>query len=250
MNWNDVMGLISTMALLLPILILFVTRLAGYRIFPVLVIYYAIAVIYNLLTLGYIPADKTFVRAFYMANNLSDAPLILTFLTYFATTPLLKKRMKILIGAFLLFEIIVVSIYGFSDQTITITMGPGILAVLVFSLPFFVRQIKITIVHHKATGKALMIAALLFAYGCYSIIYIMAYLVKLHDRENTFLVFFFVTTFSSALMSAGLLSERKRVKKLSELKIVRKELSELYSEEKTASPLRPAVFDFDKEQWN
>jgi hypothetical protein len=51
-------------------------------------------------------------------------------------------------------------------------------------------------------------------------------------------------------MCAGIIVERKRVKKLSELKVVRKELSEVYKQDKKASPLRPALFDFDKDLWN
>jgi hypothetical protein len=128
-------------------------------------------------------------------------------------------------------------------------MGPGILLVMVLCVGFFVRQIKIAITMHKASGKAIITASLLFGYGCYSIIYIMYYIMESKDVENTFLVYFFVSTFSSLLMTIGIYVEHKRVRKLSELKLVRKELSALYGEEKTA-PLRPAGFDFDKEQWN
>jgi hypothetical protein len=175
---------------------------------------------------------------------------MLTFLTYFGTSAALKYRMRLLVAAFVLFEVVIVSLYGFSFKAITIVMGPGILLVLAFALPFFVRLTKITITHQKATGKAMITASLLFAYGCYSIIYIMYYLMDFRDVQNTFLVYFFVSTFSSLLMSGGIIVERKRVKKLSELMVVRKELSELYKQDKKASPLRPAIFDFDKDLWN
>lgn len=250
MNWNQVMGLISTIALSLPILMILATGLATYRTFPVLLIYYVVVAGYNLLTEGYITASGDFIYYYGIANNLLDAPLMLTFLTYFCTSPALKKRMHIFTLGFILFEIIIVSIYGFSVKTITIIMGPGIIAVLAFCIPSFVRHTKITIMHHKAAGKSMITASLLFAYGCYSIIYLMYYLLDIHDESNTFLVYFFVTTFSALLMTAGIISENTRVKKLSELKVVRKELSALYSDEKTAPPLRSAVFDYDKDQWN
>ena len=250
MSWNDVMGLISTVALSLPIITIIATGLAGYRTFPALVIYYTIVAGYNLLTEGYVTASENFTHYYGIANNLLDAPLMLTFLIYFSTSPVLKKRMRLLTAAFVVFEIIIISIYGFTFEAITIVMGPGIFLVLAFSLPFFVRQAKISITHHKAAGKAMISASLLFGYGCYSIIYIMYYLMDIRDVQNTFLVYFFVSTFSSLLMSAGIVIEQKRIKKLSELKVVRKELSELYSKDKTAGPLRPAVFDYDKDQWN
>jgi hypothetical protein len=214
MNWNDVMGLIATLALSLPILTIIATGLSGYRTFPALVVYYALLVMYNMFVQGYIAVDPTTVRYLGIANNLLDAPLMLIFLTYFATgAPILKQRMWILIGIFVAFEIVTVALVGFNVQAITITMGPGILFILGFSLPFFVRLTKLTITHHKATGKAMMTASMLFAYGCYTIIYVMYYLMKSSDVLDTFLVYFFVCTFSSLLMSAGIIFERKRIKK-------------------------------------
>jgi hypothetical protein len=251
MNWNDVMGLIATLALSLPILTIIATGLAGYRTYPALVVYYSLLVIYNIFVQGYIDVDVNTIRYLGIANNLLDAPLMLMFLTYFASgSSALKQKMWILTGVFTAFEIITVILVGFNVDAITITMGPGILLILGFALPFFVRLTKLTITHHKATGKAMMTASMLFAYGCYTIIYVMYYLMKSSAVTDTFLVYFFVCTFSSLLMSAGIIFERKRIKKLSELKIVRRELSELYSQEKTAAPLKAAVFDFDKDQWN
>ncbi|HEX2628273.1 MAG TPA: hypothetical protein VHM26_04660 [Chitinophagaceae bacterium] len=250
MTWNHVMGLIATVAMSLPILVLLVTRLASHRIFPALVLYYFTAVIHNMMGLGYIQAKEDYIRFFGIANNLLDAPLMLTFLTYFANSQLMKNRMRILTIGFVAFEILVLSIWGFSRESITIILGPGIALVLSFSIPFFVRHTKMTITHHKAMGKSLMLASLIFAYGCYTIIYVMHYLLNSKNIADTFLVYYFVSTFSSILMAAGVFVERKRIKKFSELKIVRRELSQIYSNEKTAAPLRPAVFDFDKDQWN
>jgi hypothetical protein len=250
MNWNDVMGLIATVAISLPILVLLVTGLAGHRIFPALVLYYFTAVIHNMMSQGYIPADPGYIRYFGIANNLLDAPLMLTFLTYFAPSQSIKQRMKVMVAAFVAFEVIVLCIWGFNRDSITIILGPGIAMILGFCIPFFVRHTKMTITHHKAMGKSLMLASLIFAYGCFIIIYVMHYLLRSKNVEDTFLVYYFVSTFSSVLMAVGIFVERKRVKKLSELKVVRRELSQLYSNEKTAAPLRPAVFDFDKEQWN
>jgi hypothetical protein len=250
MNWNDVMGLVSTVSLSLPILTMIAMGLAGYRSFPALVIYYAIVVFYNVLQLDYVHAEKGVIFYFGIANNLLDAPLMLLFLSYFSPTQHLKKRMDILVGIFVTFEIAVLVIFGMTVKAVTIIMAPGFLLILGFCIPFFVRQTKITISHHKAMGKAMITASLLFAYGCYTIIYVMYYLMDIRNEEDTFLVYFFITTLSSLLMSAGIIIERKRIKKLSELKVVRKELSELYANEKTAAPLKAAVFDFDKEQWN
>ena len=243
------MGLISTVALSLPILTIIATKLYGYRSFPALLVYYAIAVGDNFLTQGYIHADKAFIRYYGISNNLLEAPLILFFLTYFSTSAQLARRMKILIAAFVGYEAIIVSIFGFTRNAIIITMGIGLLLILSFCVIFFVRQTKITIMHRKATGKALIAASFLFSFGCYSIIYLMYYIFKT-PKTDTFLVYFLVTTFSSMLICAGIVVERKRVQKLNELKQTRKELSIIYKENTPTVPIKKMTLDFDKEQWS
>jgi hypothetical protein len=102
MTWNAMMGLISTIALSLPIIMIIATKLPTYKSFPALALYYLVVVTYNLLTEGYIKASAGFIDAFGIANNLLDAPLMLTFLTYFTSSMKLKNRMRMAIGAFVL----------------------------------------------------------------------------------------------------------------------------------------------------
>jgi hypothetical protein len=52
MNWNLVMGLVSTVALSLPIITIIIMGLYNYRSFPFLLFYYAVVMVYNLLTEG------------------------------------------------------------------------------------------------------------------------------------------------------------------------------------------------------
>jgi len=249
MTWNSVMGIISLIALFLPIFFLLVLRLGGYRSFPALLIYYSIVFSYNLIALGYIKMDKGIIDSWNICNNLLDTPLMLIFLTYYSTSPGFTKKIKIVTGLFLAFETTVLLLIGFNTRAITIILGPGLMIVFVFCLHFFIRQTKITIMHRKATGKAIIAASLLFAYGCYGIIYLMYYVFKTPHVADTFLVYFLVVTFSSLLMSAGIFIERKRIQKLNELKQTRKELSIVYNET-TRTPVRSAMLDFDKEQWN
>jgi hypothetical protein len=228
MTWFDVVGLISTSALLVPIVIIFALRLAWYKSFPALLTYYIIVFAFNLISLEFINADKSFVYYYGVTNNFLDAPLMLSFMTYFSKTAAFRKKMKLMIPAFLLLEIIVIAIYGFTIQAATIVMAPGLLLVLGFSLLFFIHQAKLTIVHQKAAGKAFMVAALLFAYGGYSFIYVVYYLLKTPYKTDTFLVYFLVNIFSSLMISVGIIYERKRVRQLSELQTARKELRVIY----------------------
>lgn len=260
MTWNSTMGIISTVALFLPIAFILSLRLSRYRTFPVLLIYFAVSFINNLLGEGYIHANITLVKYLSLTNNLLDPPLMLFFLTYFCTSAAQVRGMKMLNLAFILFEVIVVIFFGYTKDAITITLGPGLAIVFGFCLFFFIRQTKMAISHRKATGKAFISASLLFAYGCFFIIYLMFYIFQTHlsvDKasqqqyiEDTFLVFFFVATLSSILMCTGLYIESKRVQKLNELKITRKELSMIYEGTEKAAPLRAAILDFDRDQYN
>lgn len=254
------MGVISSLALLLPVILVLTLRLGRYKTFPVLITYYFLLFIYNLMTEGYIKADQDLIFYWGLANNLLDAPLMIWFLSYFSTSPVFTKKLRSLIALFIAFELTVLAIKGVNTEAITIILGPGILIVLSLGLYFFIKQAKIAISHRKATGKALICAALLFAYGCYGIVYLIYYVFKAHIEANgkiseeyvadTFLVYFFVTTLSSILMCIGIVVERKRIQKLNELKLTRKELSTIYTNTKTAAPLRTAMLDFDKDLWN
>lgn len=251
MTWNSVMGVISSAALFCPIIVVLALRLASYRTFPVLLFYYTSVLIYNLLTEGYIGASAEFVRYWGLVNNLLDTPLMLLFLTYFSTSSYYTVKMKWLIAVFVAFEIVVLSVTGFTTEGITIILGPGVTIILGFCTYFFIRQAKTAILNRKATGKALIAASLLFAYGCFGLIYLMYYVFKTPYVEDTFLVYFLVTTLSSLLLSAGIIIEEKRIRKLNELKLTRRELSDIYANEKKAAPLkRTAMLDFDREQWS
>lgn len=244
------MGLISTIALFLPVVLILALRLGAHRTFPALVFYYLIVGAYNLMTEGFVWAGADTVRYWSICNNLLDAPLMLTFLTYFSPSPSFTKKMRITIAALIGFEITVLLLKGFNTGAITITLGPALLTVFIFSGIFFVRLAKIAITRHKGTGKAIMAAALLFAYGCYTIIYLMYYVFKTPYVSDTFLIYFLVATLSSLLMCTGILLEKRRVRHLNELLQMRKELNALYREEpKKTAPLRTAMLDFDKDQW-
>ncbi len=250
MTWNSAMGVISSIALFLPIFFIIVFRLGAYRSFPALLSYYIIVFFHNVLSQGYINASKDTIHYLSIINNLLDAPLMLFFLTYFSTSPAFTQKMKVGILAIISFEAIVVSLKGFTVDAITITLGPSLLVVVFFCAYFFIRQTKISIKYDKATGKAIVAASLLFAYGCYSIIYLMYYVFKTPYVADTFLVYFLVVTLSSLLLCTGLIIERKRIQKLCELKQTRKELLDIYSDPKTTVTLKAVVLDFDQDQWN
>jgi hypothetical protein len=250
MNLNSTMGFVSSLALFLPILLILAVRLGAYKSFPALLIYFTLVFFNNLMNEHYVQPSADLVYYWGITINLLDAPLMMLFLSYFSTSALFTRRLKILILSFFVFESVVVLIAGFNVGAITIILGPGILIVFALSLYFFIHQSKIVITNRKAIGKTLIAASQVFAYGCYGIIYALFYLIKTTQVADTFLLYFMVTTFSSIILCTGIIFERKRIQKLFELKKARKELHDIYKDTTPVAPFRTAMLDFDREPWN
>lgn len=228
MTWYTLVGMIASIALLLPIIFILSLRLAWYKSFPALLAYYLVVFGYNFLSLDYLKTDSRFLYYYGVLCNFLDAPLMLTFMTYFSQTAGFRNKMKMFIPVFVLFELVLITFNGFNIESAIIALGPGMLIVLVLSLYFFIHQAKITITHQKAAGKAFIVASLLFAYGGYSFVYIVYYILKTPYKIDTYIVYFLISIFSSLLLSAGIYIERKRVRQLAEIQVARKELKVIY----------------------
>lgn len=247
MSLFKLLGLISTITLLLPLVMMLVTRLFTYKSFPYLFTSYFTLFLYNLLVLRYINAPSECRLYLGILNNLLDAPLLLGFLFYFGRTPKWKKGVKLTLISFLLYEIIVLFIYGYSSETAVIVSGPGLVVVTSLALLFFIHQIKITIIFHKAAGKALIISSILFAYVGFLYVYVVFYFLNATYKQDAHVVFFMITIFTSFTISIGILLEKRRVRQLTELATTRNELKQLYSgqQRRQAPPLDAIVFRFD-----
>lgn len=251
MTWYSIMGFVASVALFLPIVFVIYFRLGTYKSFPALIAYYVPVFVYNLMTEGYIKTSEEVEHSLGLINNLLDAPLMLWFLSYFSTSRLFSKRLMTFSGAYILFEIIVLTINGFNTGSITIILGPGLFAVFALSVYLFYRFSKIAIINKKATGKAIILAALVFGYGIYGIIYLLYYVLKTPEVANTFLIYFLGSTITSLTLCTGIVFEKKRIQKLLEMKIVRKELADMYRDEKRTVTARTVpMLDFDRELWN
>jgi hypothetical protein len=254
MSLFNIMGLVSTVALALPIIILLTSKLARYRSFPALFFYYFLVLNYTIALMGYIDTGSNYKYYHGVICNFLDTPLMLLFLTYFSKTVRFRKNLQIVTLLFIAFEIVTMIMYGFTAKATTIILAPGLVLTLIISLLFFIHQVKIAVVHHKAVGKAIMISALLFAYVGYSFVYTVYYLIKPVYKEDAHIVYFLITIFSCITMTVGIHFERARVRQLAELKTTREELKTIYGEERDAkkmtTPREAVILNFDKEQWS
>src|SRR5688500_13579415 len=115
MNPLSVIGLVSSFALVLPLILMITSRLVSYKNFPALFFYYLLILAYNVVRSQYFPVDPELINGWNLLNNFVDAPLVIYFLTYFSTSLSLTKKMNWLIAALLVFEVGVVGIMGFNN---------------------------------------------------------------------------------------------------------------------------------------
>ncbi|MGC4037245.1 MAG: hypothetical protein QM764_14900 [Chitinophagaceae bacterium] len=235
------MALISVLALSFPLLMLIFTGLVKHKSFPVLCIYYALMIFDNCVGEGYLPIPESISRYTGTICNMLDPLLMLGFIIYFSRSPLIKKRIAWLIACLVVFEIFSVIVFGFNKNGLAVALGPGLTAMLLLSVYFFLHQVKLSVTKGKAIGKAIMISALAFMYGCYFIIYLVSFVFKNPDLASSLLILYFINLFSCSAMAIGILIESQRVKKLNELLIARKEMAEIYSSISYRS-VKPKVF--------
>lgn len=230
-----IIGLLATIALFAPVFFLTLFRLFRFRVYLALLIYCFLAFAYSLMTLDVInvPIEvETFIG---LANNLVDVPLMMTFFILFATSARQKNWMKRLTLVYIVFEVVVLLVMQKLDRdTIAVTYGPGLAMVIFFGLTFFIHRIKIANTYHKAYGKAILISALIFAYGCFSFIYVIHFLLQIKAPEETFLIYNLVSILYNATLSIGIIIENKRIRKLEEVFTTRRELSEVFSEDRNS----------------
>ena len=249
----DIMGLMATIALAIPVILIILFKLAWYRSFPALLVYYLFLFSYNIVLLQYLNAGSSVLSYHLLLNNFLNAPLTLFFLTYFCATTYLKRNMLFVIGAFVLLEVVSIIILGFNGKAAQIVILPGFVLTLGFALFFFIPQLKLTIVHHKGIGKALILSSLFFATMGYGYTFSVLNFVDSKYKGDAQLVFFAVSILSALSISAGLYVEQKRIRQLEELKTTREELKALYGEEEGAkenAAFGAVTLNFDKEQWN
>lgn len=225
MNWNTIIGVAASISFLLPVVTIFYYKLYQHRSLAILLFYYLLTALSNLMSQNILPASASFKKGYSVLDNYLDIPLMLMALLFFCPVKQKGKSVHIITAIFIGYEIIIASMYGLNPKAIVYIMGPGLPMVLGYSFYLFSKQIKITVEYGKNAGKTLMLAAILFAYGCYAFIYYFYYIQKTPYVKDIFFLYFIASLISSIIMTVGLHLIRKRMKELQEVKNTRRELA-------------------------
>ena len=225
MNFYSILGMISAVAFFLPAFIILSSRLLINISLLALVFYFLLVMTHNLMAANIIIVSKELQSNFGVINNYLDVPLMLTGMLMFCTEKWKQRVLVTSIICFSAFELIIFFQHQLQPVSSKYIMGPGILLILFYSLYLFVNNIKNTIVQGKGVGKTLMITSILFAYGCYFLVYLFAYIQRTSDRQDVFIIYYLASIIFSVLMAAGLIWVKKRLREIKEVQTTRKELS-------------------------
>jgi len=133
MNSHSLLGIISSIALFVPVALIIILKLFPNRSFLALATCYFIVGAQNLMRQSAFDIPKSVYQPMSLVDNILDAPLMLMFLIFFSSSALITKRIKTCIYGFLGFEAIVLAILGFNVRAIRIILGPDIVLVAVIS---------------------------------------------------------------------------------------------------------------------
>lgn len=220
-------GVTSILCFGLPVLAIVLFKLYRHTSLIALALYYVVTIVHCLYAQN-IPPVPDFQSSFDIAYSYIEIPLMLTSLLFFCHIRERRQIMQKIIVGFVAYEVLVSLYFRFSPSATIYIVTPGLLIVTGYTAFLFLQQLKFTILHHKNSGRVLMLGAILFSYAVYALVYYAYFIQKQTNITEIYSLYFVSSTVASLLMSVGLFMMRHRIKELQELKIVRKELQMIF----------------------
>jgi hypothetical protein len=202
---NSWLNLISILILLLPIIALAFKKNTWNLNFIFLIGCYVFLLCISLANNGFLQLEEKTKTILITMGIIFQAPLIMLFLTYFTKNPEFKRAHNVSLLIYLIGGTLLLAFKGINAETISIIIGTGLFLVLIFGLVIFFSQIKNSIQKRRETGKAFIISAVVFAYACYLIIYLMNFVFEATEKNEITLLFQIATIVSTLLLSIGIL---------------------------------------------
>jgi NADH:ubiquinone oxidoreductase subunit K len=230
MSWNAILGIACIVSFSFPVAVIIANRYYTHRSLFALLVYYSMVLLDNIFAEGIIHVSSLVSSNVSILDNYLDVPLMMTALLFFCPGKQKQKSIRILTYAFLVYEIVIAVSFGFSKQSVTYVIGPGICLVLIYTTYLFVRQVKFSIYHSKNHGRMIMLTAILFAYATYALIYFFHYIQKTPYKADVQMLYYITCIVSCVLMAIGLQLMRRRMKELKSLRVTRKELAVFFGQ--------------------
>lgn len=225
MNVTFVAGMAAAVASFVPVVLILAGRLFTNCSLLALFFYYLLTTLYSLTVLGVITLPLPLKQQAAVAFNYIDAPLMLVAFLFFCNNDWKRKLVLSALILYVVYETAVAARFGLSNRSSVYLLGPGTLLVLSFSIYFFGHYGKISIVQGKSLGKTFILAAIVFLYGCFLVLYYLHYLQHTAAIADVFLLYYISLFISAISMSIGLVWMVKQAREIKELHLTRKELA-------------------------
>jgi hypothetical protein len=195
---------VTTVLFLVPVFFIIKKKLYMHTSFTAILIYYIIAMAGNIMHLNLFPISESAARSLIIIDNLLDGPLVLLFLIFFCPTIIAEKAVRYTLYVLTLFALVLVFANGFNKQTITVTLGPGMLFILVYAFYLFTQRIGGAFYEKNEVAFVLLLSGLLVAYTGYIIVYFFNYVLGgTNDMESLMLLYDLTTILSLILSGIG-----------------------------------------------
>lgn len=225
MSWNAILGIACIVSFCFPIAVIIYNRYYSHRSLAALLAYYTLILLDNFLSEKIIIVPSSVSTFVSILDNYCDVPLMLTALVFFCAGKQKQNTIRLLTLIYIAYELVIASIYGFTKESITYIMGPGIVLVLGYTSFLFARQVKFSIYHGKNHGRMIMLSSILFVYACYALIYFFHYIQKTPYKADVMMLYYISSIVSAIVMAIGLHLMRRRMKELEDIKVTRRELA-------------------------
>jgi len=205
MNGGPGFSTITMVFLLLPLLAIIYKRKHWHNSFLSLLICLLLLVFTSLISSGIIAVSEETIFTVNTISALIQPPLVLLFMTYFTNQEQVKKSMRFTVTILLITGILILTRGDFQDIANPVILGLGLLLVNIFSFYFLILQIKASVTLRGETGKAFIVSGIVFAYSCYSFIFVVNYFFNSNNRQDLFTLFEISTFIFAFLAMVGIL---------------------------------------------
>lgn len=200
-----VVSVLTVIMSFVPAVIVMLKKLWQASPFQYFAIYWIINGLVNTMFLFH-NVNKRFIEVISVIYNALDIPMMVGIIYLSAFSLVLKKFIRIGMGAFILFEIFCLIRGGLKYESLKYVLGVGLLfimTIIIWQISLYLQQVV-----HATREKALLLihGALLFQYGTYIVVYIFDYfLPRVADGVDKFLIYYISTIISIGIGSSGLL---------------------------------------------
>lgn len=230
MKLHDLLGVVATLCYLAPLLTVIFLGLFINKSLLSLALYCGIAVVYNALHTGLLPADKHLLLNSGILFGYLNGPLMLGLLTLYCHTPVKKKTVYTTATLYLIYEAAIAIRFGWQEKSTLYTSGVGLLLVFVLGVYFFTAQLKQTVRFGKGLGRSFIAAAIFFSYGLYGIVYYVHCIHQAPEISDTLSLYYAASIIFCVLATTGLLHLYLRHRQIKQVQQVRRELQAFFAE--------------------